>query len=131
MCSLPGALTTARSTVVSNINLANVVVEHEIHPFIDFGNCSQKACIDDIKSIHRQTDSHFERIELITKKVSSGLNIKVLADVFESILGAIFVDSNGNHQVVSSIIHRFLGKTMSTFFLIKNSRMYWISSKCY
>ncbi|CAH8463408.1 unnamed protein product [Schistosoma bovis] len=106
--SSPGALTTARSTVVSNINLANVVVEHEIHPFIDFGNCSQKACIDDIKSIHRQTDSHFERIELITKKVSSGLNIKVLADVFESILGAIFVDSDGNHQVVSSIIHRFL-----------------------
>ncbi|VDP47564.1 unnamed protein product [Schistosoma margrebowiei] len=37
-----------------------------------------------------------------------------MADVFESILGAIFVDSNGNHQVVSSIIHRFLGKTMTT-----------------
>ncbi|CAH8439071.1 unnamed protein product [Schistosoma turkestanicum] len=112
--SSPGTLTQARSAIVNNINLANVVVEHEIHLFIDFGNCNLEGSIDEIKNVHRQTNSYSERIELITK-IFSGRNIKVLADVFESILGAIFVDSNGNHQIISAVIRRFLGKSMDTF----------------
>ncbi|KAH8852554.1 Endoribonuclease Dicer like [Schistosoma japonicum] len=110
----PGKLTAARSAIVSNNNLANTVVEHEIYPFIDFGTCSAKACIDEILNIHHQTELYCERIELLTKKVSSGLNIKVLADVFESILGAVFVDTNGNHQIIQTIVNRFLGKSMHT-----------------
>ncbi|CAH8474753.1 unnamed protein product [Heterobilharzia americana] len=113
--SSPGKLSTTRSVIVSNNNLANTVVEHEIHPYIDFGACDLKVCVDEIQNIHRQTDSISERIELLTKKVTLGLNIKVLADVFESILGAVFVDSNGNTKLLSAIILRFLGKSIDCF----------------
>ncbi|KAH8849028.1 Endoribonuclease Dicer 4 [Schistosoma japonicum] len=87
-------LTAARSSNVSNHNLVNNVVEHEIRPFIDFATCSVKSCIDEILNIHHQTELYCEHIELLTNKVSSGLNIKVLADVFESILDADFADTN-------------------------------------
>ncbi|CAH8833606.1 unnamed protein product [Trichobilharzia szidati] len=108
----PGKLSEMRSTIVSNNNLANTVVEHEIYAFIDSGVCDIKPCIDEIQSIHQRTDSICERIELLMKKVGEGLNVKILADVFESMLGAIFVDSNGNHAVLSSIILRFLGRSI-------------------
>lgn len=47
---------------------------------------------------------------MIYEKTNKGLNIKVLADIFESILGAVFVDSSGNHKIVSYLINKFLGK---------------------
>nr|CAH8863520.1 unnamed protein product [Trichobilharzia regenti] len=108
----PGELSKMRSIIVSNNNLVNTVVENELYAFIDSGVCDIKPFIDDIESIHQQTDSICERIELLMKKVGEGSNVKILADVFESILGAIFVDSNGNHSVLSSIILRFLGRSI-------------------
>nr|CAH8831183.1 unnamed protein product [Trichobilharzia regenti] len=127
----PGKLSEMRSTIVSNNNLADTVVEHQLYEFIDSGVCDIKPCIDEIQSIHHQTDSICERIELLMKKVVEGLNVKILADVFESILGAIFVDSNGNHAVLSSIILRFLGRSINYWIdkLLKNPNQQLHSSQ--
>ncbi|CAH8558190.1 unnamed protein product [Dicrocoelium dendriticum] len=101
-------LTESRANIVSNNSLACAVVEHKIHRFIYHSQPSFDAAVSYLNFILERTTCFAEQLELINQAVLKGLRIKTLADVFESILGAVFVDTRGSLEVVSGIIHHFL-----------------------
>ncbi|KAA0195779.1 hypothetical protein FBUS_08367 [Fasciolopsis buskii] len=55
--------------------------------------------------------------KLLNQEVLKGLRVKMLADVFESIVGAIFVDTDGDLGEVSRVIHRLLDGRIRKLFL--------------
>ncbi|VDP91018.1 unnamed protein product [Echinostoma caproni] len=111
----PGQLTESRSNIVSNKSLASAVVEHKIHPYIIHSNPCVESAVSCITCIHDRTSSYSEQLELLNQEVLKGLRLKVLADVFESIIGAIFVDSQGDLDLVNRVIHRLLIERIRKF----------------
>ncbi|THD23653.1 Endoribonuclease Dicer 4 [Fasciola hepatica] len=110
-----GKLTDSRSNIVSNNSLASAVVEHKIHPYILHSNALLESAVICITCIQDRTTSYSEQLELINQEVLKGLRVKVLADVFESIIGAIFVDTHGNLNVVTRVIHRLLSRRIHDY----------------
>ncbi|KAF8566702.1 hypothetical protein P879_05438, partial [Paragonimus westermani] len=111
----PGKLTETRSNIVSNNSLACAVVEHKIHSYISHSQPAIDTAISYVTFLLDRTSSYSEQLELLTQQVLKGLRVKALADVFESIIGAIFVDSNGNLNIVSDLIQRLLNDRIDDY----------------
>ncbi|KAF6775028.1 hypothetical protein AHF37_05656 [Paragonimus kellicotti] len=111
----PGKLTESRSNIVSNNSLACAVVEHKIHSYISHSQPAIDTAISYVTFLLDRTSSYSEQLELLTQEVLKGLRVKALADVFESIIGAIFVDSNGNLSIVSDLIRRLLNERIDDY----------------
>ncbi|KAF9600916.1 hypothetical protein IFM89_013823 [Coptis chinensis] len=101
----PGRLTDLRAAAVNNENFARVAVKHKLHVHLRHGSSALEAQIREfVKEV---------RDELLKPGFNSfGLGDckapKVLGDIFESIAGAIFLDSGRNTAVVWRVFQPLL-----------------------
>ena len=87
----PGELTTIKSSITCNKNLSYVTHRLQLYEFVDH-NCLQLT--NDISEL-RKLDN--------VKNINESL-IKFLADIFESLIGAIYIDCNGEMDVIENIV---------------------------
>jgi dsRNA-specific ribonuclease len=95
----PGELTYKRQKLVSNRKLAETTVNHGFHKFIFHHSA---AITTQVKTF----------CEAYTKKRHRGEKMpappKILGDIFESLLGAVFVDSNQDLESVFGVLMKLM-----------------------
>ncbi|GAA50766.1 dicer-like protein 1 [Clonorchis sinensis] len=110
----PGMLTNHRSLIVNNLVLARVLVDLKLHDGIRHNIPSLPSMVDKLRSVRlADVTSLSELREKIQTNITAS-PMKILGDVFESLIGAVFVDTNGDLQVIQTIVHRLLGKVLMT-----------------
>ncbi|KAL4713178.1 hypothetical protein ACJJTC_018823 [Scirpophaga incertulas] len=118
----PGELTDLRSALVNNVTFAAYVVKHGLYKFL----CSQlNPSLDSaiIAFVEHQEQRNHEIIEdvlyLIDEDDCQAAEYvevpKVLSDIMEALVGAIFLDSLGDLQVVWSVIYRIMWREIDLF----------------
>ncbi|XP_050204518.1 ribonuclease 3-like protein 3 [Mercurialis annua] len=97
--SPPGALTRLRAANVDTEKLARVAVKHGFHRFLRHN-----------KPLLREQIREFSQAILDYPLHSNGLidAPKVLADIVESTIGAVFFDSNSSTDIVWKVFEKFL-----------------------
>ena len=118
----PGALTDLRSALVNNITFACLTVRHGLHiallsyapklnnvieRFVKFQEERNYAVNDELLWILLEEDecNMAEHVDVP----------KVLGDIFESVIGAIYLDSNKNLSVVWNIVYSIMHKEIDEF----------------
>ncbi|OVA19920.1 Ribonuclease III domain [Macleaya cordata] len=101
----PGRLTDLRAAAVNNENFARVAVKHKLHLHLRHGSSALEAQIRDfVKDVQDELSKPgFNSFGLGDCKAP-----KVLGDIFESIAGAIFLDSGRNTTVVWKVFQPLL-----------------------
>jgi dsRNA-specific ribonuclease len=89
----PGELTTIKSAITCNKNLSYHTHRLKFYNFVDH-NCLQL------------TNGISELRKLSNVKDSNESLIKFLADIFESLIGAIYIDCNGDLKIIERIVER-------------------------
>ena len=108
----PGRMTDIRSALVNNNMFGSLLVENLLHTFILLQSPALQHKVDayveerrmensfhvhrDIKLINEEEPLHFEHVEVP----------KVLGDVLESLIGAIYIDSGHNLKTVWEIYRK-------------------------
>lgn len=117
----PGKLTDLRSALVNNTTLACIIVRNGIHKFLKSENCLLSEAIKKFVTFqtlqnHRVTD---EIILLNTEAETSSAEAvdvpKVLGDIFESIIGAVFLDSNLCFTTTWRVIYNLMKNEIHEF----------------
>lgn len=93
----PGRLTDLRAAAVNNENFARVVVKHKLHLHLRHGSSALEAQIRDFL---RDVKDELLKPGFNSFGVGDCKAPKVLGDIFESIAGAIFLDSGRDTSVV-------------------------------
>ncbi|XP_011494459.1 PREDICTED: endoribonuclease Dicer [Ceratosolen solmsi marchali] len=118
----PGDLTDLRSALVNNVTFACLAVRYSLHTAILVQSPELFSAID--KFVKFQEHRNFETSDelLWTLLEEDGCNIsehvdvpKILGDVFESLIGAIFLDTNKNLETTWSIIYRLMKTEIDTY----------------
>ncbi|KAL3819351.1 hypothetical protein ACJIZ3_005256 [Penstemon smallii] len=101
----PGRLTDLRAAAVNNENFARVAVKHNLHAHLRHGSSSlEKQIRDFVKEVQNELlKPGFNSFGLGDCKAP-----KVLGDIFESIAGAIFLDSGCDTAVVWEVFQPLL-----------------------
>lgn len=115
----PGQLTDLRSALVNNVTLACLCVQYNIHVhilyqnvqlseaigrFVDFQQKHENDVIDHVELLFEEAD--------VEAKMADYTDVpKTLGDVFEAIIGGIFLDS-GNDLEVDDCVTKFLFQTL-------------------
>ncbi|KAL0880107.1 hypothetical protein ABMA27_002595 [Loxostege sticticalis] len=118
----PGELTDLRSALVNNVTFASYVVKLGLYKFL----CSQlNPSLDSaiMAFVEHQEQRDHEVIEdvlyLIDEDechIAEYVEVpKVLSDIFESLTGAIFLDSGGDLATVWAVIYRIMCKEIDAF----------------
>uniref|UniRef100_A0A182MYJ8 ribonuclease III n=1 Tax=Anopheles dirus TaxID=7168 RepID=A0A182MYJ8_9DIPT len=117
----PGQLTDLRSALVNNVNLACVLVRTELHRYI----LSQSPMLTDAigKFVQVQNRKHNqigEWVRLLTEESDTAMAEyvevpKVLGDVFEALIGAIYLDSGYDLNVCWPVCYRLLRDEIANF----------------
>ncbi|KAI8421690.1 hypothetical protein MSG28_009676 [Choristoneura fumiferana] len=118
----PGDLTDLRSALVNNVTFASYVVKLGLHKFL----CSQlNPTLDKaiMMFVEHQEQRDHEIIEdvlyLIDEEdcqIADYVEVpKVLSDIFESLIGAIFLDSGGDLARVWAVVYRVMHREIETF----------------
>ncbi|XP_059057480.1 endoribonuclease Dicer [Achroia grisella] len=118
----PGELTDLRSALVNNVTFASYVVKLNLHKYL----CSQLNPVLDnaiMNFVRHQEQRDHQIIEDVLylideeeSRIAEYVEVpKVLSDIFESLVGAIFLDSGGNLETVWSVIYRIMWKEIENF----------------
>lgn len=118
----PGEMTDLRSALVNNVTFASYVVKNGLHKFL----CSElNPSLDSaiIMFVEHQEQRDHEIVEdvlyLIDEEechIAEYVEVpKVLSDIFEALVGAIFLDSGGDLQVVWKVVYRIMHKEIHAF----------------
>lgn len=107
----PGLVTDTRSALVCNNMFASILTDFRLEQFIQYSNPS----IPDKINAYLDTKSRREEQEMIIKRFNKDgipeLELvevpKLLGDVFEALIGAIFIDSGHDLELVWGIYLRF------------------------
>lgn len=118
----PGKLTDLRSALVKNVTLASTIIRHDLHKFLQAENSELSSAIARFAH-HQSINGHHVVLDqmVVTKtadghEVAEALNIpKAIGDMFESIVGAVFLDSGLNFTVTWNLIYRLLQKEIEEF----------------
>ncbi|XP_055596421.1 endoribonuclease dcr-1 [Uranotaenia lowii] len=106
----PGQLTDLRSALVNNVTLACILVRHGLHMYIlsdsaSFSDAVSRFVVFQEKQRHRITD----QVNLLVEEVAPFAEFvdvpKALGDVFESLIGAVFLDSGNDLQTAWNVIY--------------------------
>lgn len=119
----PGQLTDLRSSLVNNVTLACIIVRNGLHKFLLSENCLLSEAIKKFVDFQASKDNRIVLDQIIlldteddTKAAESVDVPKVIGDIFESLIGAIFLDSGLDlaktwdviYGLMKSEIHEFM-----------------------
>lgn len=113
----PGKITDIRSALVNNTALSCLCVKNKLHKFIlheseGLGDSINRFEKYQIKNNHKLTDN----VQIQEEYIADYVNIpKALGDVFEAVLGAIFVDSYHNLELVWNILYKLIAEELHEF----------------
>lgn len=111
----PGKITDIRSAIVNNTTLSCLCVKNKLHKFIVHESASLGETIKrfekyQIENNHKLTDN----IQIQEADIADTVNIpKALGDIFEALLGAIFIDSYHNLELVWKILYKLISKELN------------------
>lgn len=116
----PGALTDLRSALVNNTIFASLAVRHKFHKYFRHLSPGLNDVIDRFVRIqHDNCHSISEECYYLTEDASDEAEDvevpKALGDVFESVAGAVFLDSNMSLDAVWSVYWKMMGKEIEQF----------------
>jgi endoribonuclease Dicer len=118
----PGKLTDLRSALVNNVTLACIVVRNGIHKYLRFENVLLMEAIK--KFVAYQTSKKHEIVldQIILLKTEEDATTaesidvpKVIGDVLESIVGAIFLDSGMSLETTWKVIYGLMKDEFQEF----------------
>ncbi|BET01171.1 dsRNA_bind [Nesidiocoris tenuis] len=112
----PGALTDLRSALVNNTIFASLTVKHGLHKYFrhlspGLGEVVQRFVMIQEENSHAINEEFY----LIGEDAEDVEVPKALGDVFESIAGAIFLDSNMSLDTVWRVYYRMMKKEIEQF----------------
>ncbi|XP_052902030.1 endoribonuclease Dicer [Anopheles moucheti] len=117
----PGQLTDLRSALVNNVNLACVLVRYELHLYI----LSQSPMLTDtigkfVDVQGKNNNRTGDWVRLLTEEsnmpMAEYVDVpKVLGDVFEALIGAIYLDSKNDLNVVWQVCYRLMRDEITSF----------------
>lgn len=113
----PGKITDIRSAIVNNTTLSCLCVKNNLHQFIFhesgiLGETIKKFEKYQIENNHKLTDN----VQIQEADIADSVNIpKALGDVFEALLGAIFLDSYHNLELVWNILYKLISEELHEF----------------
>ncbi|XP_031345881.1 endoribonuclease Dicer-like [Photinus pyralis] len=117
----PGDLTDLRSALVNNITFACFTVRCGFQKHLQFSNRQLSKYIDNFVR-YQELNNHKINEEVLTLISEGELHIgqhidvpKVLGDMFEALIGAVFLDSGMCLKTTWKVIHRIMWKEMETF----------------
>ncbi|KAL1131352.1 hypothetical protein AAG570_010970 [Ranatra chinensis] len=107
----PGALTDLRSALVNNTIFASLAVRHGFHKFFrhlspGLGEVVQRFVTIQEENSHTISEEYY----LVGEEAEDVEVPKALGDVFESVAGAIFLDSNMSLDTVWQVYYRMMKK---------------------
>ncbi|CRK99124.1 CLUMA_CG012128, isoform A [Clunio marinus] len=118
----PGKFTDFRSALVNNVTLACIVVRNELHKFMLKDNTLLSEAIQKFVSyqVSKQHQVVLDQIILLETEddasTAESVDVpKVIGDIFESIVGAIFLDSGLNLETTWNVIYRMMKKELHEF----------------
>ncbi|XP_039289133.1 endoribonuclease Dicer [Nilaparvata lugens] len=117
----PGELTDLRSALVNNVTLASIAVRIGLHKFLLLRSCQLSKVIEAFverqeSRNHDFSDDTLFLIDEIDCNIGESIEVpKILGDVFESLVGAIFLDSNKCLKTTWDFIYRFMHKEIEMF----------------
>ena len=117
----PGKLTDLRSALVNNTTLACIIVRNDIHKHMFYENYALSEAIKKFTNFqqsqnHEVTDQvELMRTENDTNIVKSIEVPKALGDVFESIVGAVFLDTNLSLKKTWDVIYKLMQREIHKF----------------
>lgn len=101
----PGRLTDLRAAAVNNENFARVAVKHKLHLHLRHGS---SALEKQIRDFVKEAQNELSKPGLNSFGLGDCKAPKVLGDIFESIAGAIFLDSGRDTTVVWQVFQPLL-----------------------
>ncbi|XP_053682144.1 endoribonuclease Dcr-1 [Sabethes cyaneus] len=116
----PGALTDLRSALVNNTIFASLAVRHEFHKFFRHLSPGLNEVIDRFVRIqqengHSISEEYYLMLEDECDEAEDVEVPKALGDVFESVAGAIFLDSNMSLDAVWKVYRSMMGPEIEQF----------------
>jgi len=117
----PGELTDLRSALVNNVTLACIVVRNDIHKHMLHENYALSEAIKKFV-IFQKSNGHevTDQVELMSTEndtnVAKSIEVpKALGDIFESIVGAIFLDTNLSLKKTWDVIYKLMKHEIHKF----------------
>ncbi|KAM3183257.1 hypothetical protein ACTXT7_010703 [Hymenolepis weldensis] len=104
----PGEVTDLKIALVSNISLAVICVRKGIYKFLEHSDNNLWAFINNFKEVVSRNSCNIWQLEHECNQHNETLSYKVLGDMVEAIIGAIYVDCGGVTSVVTSVIYNLL-----------------------
>ena len=119
-------LSEIKSHFTCNDVLAIITLYHNIDSFVIINNENFKEAFKDCK---KNLEALFANPSSIHSQVKTGY-VKILADVFEAIIAAIFIDSEGDLGVSTSVVLSLSEKIMLGFKNVLQSPLTRLSKIC-
>ncbi|XP_055632857.1 endoribonuclease Dcr-1 [Toxorhynchites rutilus septentrionalis] len=116
----PGALTDLRSALVNNTIFASLAVRHDFHKYFRHLSPGLNDVIDRFVRIqqengHSISEEYYLRSDDECDEAEDVEVPKALGDVFESVAGAIFLDSNMSLDAVWKVYRNMMGPEIEQF----------------
>jgi endoribonuclease Dicer len=115
----PGKLTDLRSALVNNITLASIIVRNKIHKFILYENYLLSETIEKFVDYQQSKNNQINDQTMLLEtddECGSEINVpKVLGDIFESIIGAVFLDTGLCLKQTWKIIYELMRNEIHKF----------------
>ncbi|XP_070496244.1 endoribonuclease Dcr-2 isoform X2 [Chironomus tepperi] len=117
----PGKLTDLRSALVNNVTLACIIVRNDIHKHMMYENYTLSEAIKKFV-IFQQSHNHevTDQVELMNTEndtnIATSIEVpKALGDIFESIIGAVFLDTNLSLKKTWDVIYKLMQHEIHKF----------------
>jgi endoribonuclease Dicer len=117
----PGELTDLRSALVNNVTFASLAVRNGFHKFMKYTSSKLVDMIDNFVTFQEE-HNHVVSEEVLLLLEEQEVHIaeavqvpKVLGDIFESLAGAIYLDSGLDLQEVWRVYYRLMRKEIAQF----------------
>lgn len=118
----PGEMTDLRSALVNNVTFAAYTVKLGLHKYLcsELNPSLEKAIMKFVEhQIERNHEIEFDVLLLISEvdcQVAEYVDVpKVLSDIFEALVGAVYLDSCGNLETVWSVLYKIMHVEIDSF----------------
>ncbi|GLV37524.1 Dicer-2 [Carabus blaptoides fortunei] len=116
----PGQLTDLRSALVNNATFAGLAVRNGFHTHLKYNNTQLMHVIDTFVKFQEERDFEINEEVLILSKdepyMGEHVNIpKTLGDLFESLAGAVFLDTGMDLQATWSVFYKLMWREIEMF----------------